>query len=115
MVKRDFLPALMSYTDTVTASILKKKEAANLACASETKLLLKLSGYYDKIYELEEALEERTKSAEGIESFQTQADYYHETVIPTMEEIRSYADAAEEYLPDEVLPYPNYQKLLFSV
>ena len=115
MVKRDFLPAVMTYTDTVTDSILKKKEAAGLACASETKLLTKLSGYYDKIFELEEALEDYTKTAEGMEDLQKQADYYHETVIPAMEEIRSYADAAEEYLPDEVLPYPNYQKLLFSV
>ena len=60
-------------------------------------------------------MEDYTKTAEGMEDLQKQADYYHETVIPAMEEIRSYADAAEEYLPDEVLPYPNYQKLLFSV
>ena len=115
MVKRDFLPALMSYSDTVTSAILKKKEAAGFACASETKLLTKLSGYYDAITDAEEKLEEYTEAAEGIEDFQAQADYYHETVIPAMEEIRSYADAAESYLPDEVLPYPSYQKLLFSV
>lgn len=115
MVKKDFLPAVMSYTDAITASILGKKEAANLPCTAETKLLVKLSGYYENISELEEKLEDCTAAAEGIEDAQAQANYYHETILPAMEEIRSYADAAEEYLPDEVLPYPNYAKLLFYV
>lgn len=115
MIKRDFLPALMSYTDKLTSSIVSKKAAANLPCASETKLLVKLSEYYDKIFDLEEELEALTKKAEGIEDLQAQAEFYHESILLSMEEIRTYADLAEEYLPDEYLPYPNYEKLLFSL
>jgi glutamine synthetase len=32
-----------------------------------------------------------------------------------MEEIRALADAAEALIPDELLPYPTYGKLLFQV
>ena len=115
MLKKDFLPALMSYTDELAASILNKKEAAGLPCTGEVKLLTKLSGYYDTLSELDEKLAAETKTAEGIEDFQAQANFYHETILPAMDEIRGYADQAEEFIPDEVLPYPSYEKLLFSL
>ena len=37
------------------------------------------------------------------------------TIFPDMDSIRAIADSAEEYLPDDVLPYPNYEQLLFSI
>ena len=115
MVKRDFLPAVMAYSDKLTASIIGKKEAAGLTSAAETKLLTKLSGYYDSIFSLEEELEALTAKAEGMEDMQAQADFYHASILPLMEEIRGYADQAEEYLPDDMMPYPSYEKLLFSI
>ena len=41
--------------------------------------------------------------------------YYHDTILADMEEIRAVADKAEEYIPDDILPYPNYEKLLFYI
>ena len=41
--------------------------------------------------------------------------FYHETILPDMDAVRSAVDAAETYIPDSILPYPNYEKLLFSV
>ena len=99
----------------LATTIAKKKDVAGLACACETRLLQKLAGYYEKIYGQEEILEESVKIAEGTEDTLAQASYYHENIIPVMEELRSYADAAEEYIPDELLPYPTYEKLLFSI
>ena len=69
-------------------------------------------GYF---YKFNGILEESVKIAEGTEDTLAQASYYHENIIPVMEELRSYADAAEEYIPDELLPYPTYEKLLFSI
>lgn len=115
MIKKDFQPSLMTYTDKLSASIIAKKQVSALACKAEIKLLEKLSGYYETIFELEEKLEELTASAEVMEDFQKQAEFYHETILPLMEAIRSLADQAEEYIPDEILPYPTYEKLLFSL
>lgn len=115
IVKKQFLPSLLSYSDSLATTIAKKKDVAGLACACETRLLQKLAGYYEKIYGQEEILEESVKIAEGTEDTLAQASYYHENIIPVMEELRSYADAAEEYIPDELLPYPTYEKLLFSI
>lgn len=115
MIRRDFLPALMAYTDEITCSISGKKAVADLPCTAERRLLEKLSGYYEDIYNAEETLEADTKAAEGMEDLQAAAAFYHETILSDMAAIRKIADAAEEYLPDDFLPYPNYEQLLFSV
>ena len=46
---------------------------------------------------------------------QEAADYCHKTILATMDQLRRYADQAEEKIPDELLPYPTYDKLLFSI
>lgn len=116
MIRRDFLPALMAYTDEISCSISGKKAViADLPCTAECKLLSKLSAYYEDIYSAEEKLEADTKTAEGMEDMQAAATFYHETILADMTAIRTIADAAEEYLPDDFLPYPNYEQLLFSV
>ena len=115
MVRRDFLPALMDYTDIVASSIQTKASVASLPCKAERSLLTKLAGYYDAISEATEKLDTDTVTAEGLEDMQKAATYYHDTIISDMAEIRKVADVAEEYLPDDILPYPNYQQLLFYV
>ncbi|MDO5406890.1 MAG: glutamine synthetase III [Eubacteriales bacterium] len=115
MIRRDFLPALMCYTDAISTSINEKTAAADLPCTAEKKLLTRLSGCYDSIFELEEQLEADTKAAEETVNIEQAAKLYHDTILPDMEQLRAVADAAEEYIPDDILPYPNYEALLFSV
>ena len=43
------------------------------------------------------------------------AKFYCYTVLALMDEIRAAADEAESLVPDALLPYPTYDKLLFSV
>ena len=116
MVRRDFLPALMTYTDEVAASISAKKAVlATLPCTAQEKLLTTLSGYYEAIYTAEEKLEADLATAEGMTDQPALSLFYHETILPDMDAVRSAVDAAETYIPDSILPYPNYEKLLFSV
>lgn len=114
MVRREFLPALMKYTDQIVASITAKKSVGAL-CKAETELASMLSQCYDRIYELETKLEADTKTAEGMGDTLEAASFYHDTVLADMGALREVADKAEKYLPDDVLPYPNYEKLLFYV
>ena len=54
-------------------------------------------------------------TAEGMTDQPALSLFYHETILPDMDAVRSAVDAAETYIPDSILPYPNYEKLLFSV
>ena len=115
MVECQFLSSLMKYTDQLITSIKGKQSVAALPCKAETSLLTKLSLAYDELYTLTEKLKEDTLTAEKMEEPLETARFYHDTILPDMDEIRKVADEAETLLPDELLPYPAYEQLLFSV
>ena len=115
MVECQFLSSLMKYTDQLVTSIKGKQSVAALPCKAETSLLTKLSLAYDELYTLTEKLKEDTLIAEKMEEPLETARFYHDTILPDMDEIRKVADEAETLLPDELLPYPAYEQLLFSV
>ena len=43
------------------------------------------------------------------------AKLYQTEVLEDMEELRRSADEAETLIPDDLLPYPTYGKLLFYI
>ena len=116
MIRHEFLPALMKCADQVATSIRDKKAVlSSLDCAAEEKLLTRLSQAYQKLDQSEEALEADLAKAEGIEDALESARFYHDAVLADMDAVRLVADAVEADLPDGALPYPGYDKLLFSV
>ena len=115
MVRRQFLPALLGYQDTLSRSIRNKRSVADLPCTAECKLLKKLAGYYEDLTEQLEQLTTDIVTVESMEEMEKASFFYYETIIPVMEKIRTIADQTEELLPEGVLPYPNYEQLLFSV
>ena len=115
MIECQFLPALMKYTDRLTASIHGKQSVASLPCKAETSLLTRLSGAYDDLYTMAEKLHDDILIAEAMTEPLESAKFYYNTILPEMDEIRKIADTAETLLPDELLPYPAYEQLLFSV
>ena len=115
MVNKEFLPALLSYTDEVTCAVANRKAVVDLPCTKEIKLITALSDSYEKISELEEKLEKDTVKAEAMEDALALAHFYHDTILSDMEEIRKEADAAESLLPSDALPYPSYADMLFYV
>ena len=114
MVSKQFLPALLKYSDTLTASVISKK-SIGVPTAAEEKQLKKLAEGYEEVYSLCETLKSDTDKAEGIEDMLAQATYYHETIISDMAALRSSADALEPVIPEDVLPYPTYEQILFYV
>ncbi|MCR5278553.1 MAG: glutamine synthetase III [Lachnospiraceae bacterium] len=116
MIVKQFLPALMEYSDELVGSVLSKKSlSSSIKTGAEEKQAAELSDLYQKIYELNEKLAKDTKKAGTIADYQKQAEFYHGTVIPDMEKLRVVADEAELLLPDEFLPYPTYEQMLFYV
>ena len=116
MILKQFAPALISYVDDLTESVLKRKQLGiDKGCESQTELIGRLSGYYDEIIHLTDKLSEDTEKAEGMEADIEQAKFYHDTVLADMDEIRKIADTAEPLLPEGYLPYPTYEEMLFYV
>ena len=102
----------VSYTHL---DVYKRQVFAHLDCGAEEKLLTRLSQAYQKLDQEEEWMEADLATAEKLEDALESARFYHDAVLKRMDTVRAVADAVEADLPDGALPYPNYEKLLFSV
>jgi len=116
MVQKDFLPSVFAYIDKVAATaVAKKSVVSDVSTASEGKLIKELSQLADEISTGLETLKADTAKALAIEDPLANAKAYQTVVLSDMDELRKSVDAAETLIPDALLPYPTYDKLLFSV
>ena len=116
MVRKDFTTGLVRYMKDVTTEALKKRDLLpGSKCSYESDILKTLDETSEQILMSMEALAADTAKAEGIEDILEQAKFYHETVLAEMEALRGWTDKAEAIIPDEYLPYPTYEKMLFSL
>ncbi|SDA54862.1 glutamine synthetase [Lachnospiraceae bacterium G11] len=114
MLAHQFMPAVSGYTKTLADTITAKKAAVSaVACKAEVKQLESISASYDKLYALYEKLVKDTVKAEKEADVLKAAKFYKDTVIKDMDDIREIADALEEIVPEDVIPYPSYGKILF--
>ena len=116
MLTKDLLPAISAYIGEVSASASAKKAfMPSLSLASEEALVEKLSSAYTTLTDGVAELKVLADKAAAIEDVQAAADSCHAEVLAKMEELRLVANAAEALIPDALLPYPTYDKLLFSI
>ena len=116
MVQKDFLPSVFAYIDKVAATaVAKKSVVSDVSTASEGKLIKELSQLADEISKGLETLKADTAKALATEDPLANAKAYQTVVLSDMDELRKSVDAAETLIPDALLPYPTYDKLLFSV
>ena len=116
MVQKDFLPSVFAYIDKVAATaVAKKSVVSDVSTASEGKLIKELSQLADEISTGLETLKADTAKALATENPLANAKAYQTVVLSDMNELRKSVDAAETLIPDALLPYPTYDKLLFSV
>ena len=116
MVQKDFLPSVFAYIDKIAATaVAKKSVVADVSTASEGKLIKELSQLADEISTGLDTLKADTAKALATEDPLANAKAYQTVVLSDMDELRKSVDAAETLIPDALLPYPTYDKLLFSV
>ena len=116
MVQKDFLPSVFAYIDKVAATaVAKKSVVSDVSTASEGKLIKELSQLADEISTGLETLKADTAKALATEDPLANAKAYQTVVLSDMDELRKSVEAAETLIPDALLPYPTYDKLLFSV
>lgn len=116
IVNHQFMPALLETLDkALTVAAKKKKVCESISCKTETAIIEKLSASYDAIYDAVQVLAEDTEKVESMSDELTAAKFYQATILEDMSKLRALADAAEEMIPDGVLPYPSYADILFYV
>lgn len=116
MLTKDFLPSLSHYT-AVTAKNAREKKAflPSISAGEEEALVRSLSEAYEAISRDVKLLSEATEKITKFSDVQNAADFCHTEVLSIMERLRLTANAAEVKIPDQYLPYPTYDQLLFSV
>ena len=116
MSKKDIMPAVSEFIGKISNNLIAKTTAlANVSCVYEEKIVENASVLLDAMLEKTEALENALKEADSISDAQTEADYYRDTVIGIMDELRCAADSLEVICDRTMWPYPDYSELLFGV
>ncbi len=116
MVKKDFTSALVKYQGALTKEALDKKALLSAADTSfEEGIISKLSECGAKISTAMAALVKDTAEAEQKTDALECAEFYYKTILTDMDALRAPVDEAEALIPEEYLPYPTYDDLLFSL
>ncbi|MFA6689103.1 MAG: glutamine synthetase III [Sphaerochaetaceae bacterium] len=116
MVRKQVLPAVVSYSEELSKSALKKKQLCpELACETEVNLVKQLSVLSDSLCRKLEELDAAILRVSGISEVEESARFYHNDVLSSMNEVRAVADELETLVGTKYWPYPTYGDLLFYV
>ncbi len=116
MLTKDFLPSLDTYAgQTAKNAGFKKAFLPSLPLVSEEALVTKLAKTYTELTEGIAKLTALVEEADQMTDMYTMATFCQKDILGQMEALRLAANAAEALIPDELLPYPTYDQLLFSL
>ena len=117
IIQKQVIPSVFTYVEKLadTAAV-KKSVVADVSVAIEAALISKLSTLADTMTkDLETLKADTAKALAASDDVLACAKAYQETVLEDMDTLRKSADEAEALIPDELLPYPTYDELLFSI
>ena len=117
IIQKQVIPSVFTYVEKLadTAAV-KKSVVADVSVASEAALISKLSTLADTMTkDLETLKADTAKALAASDDVLACAKAYQGTVLEDMDTLRKSADEAEALIPDELLPYPTYDELLFSI
>ena len=115
MLKKDILPAMIAYSKELLSVIRMSREAG--LCSDdlyETDIYKSITDHMKKIKEDIDRIEELLNGSKASSSLE-KAFFYHDQIIPLMEELREHADELEKICDREYWPMPTYLELLFGV
>ena len=118
IIQKDLLPSITTYMEKIAqTAALKKSVVPDISVSAEASLLTQLTELSEAMTKDLETLKKDTAMAEyeSGKDLLKSAKLYQSVVLSDMEKVRASADAAEVLIPDSILPYPTYGKLLFSI
>ncbi len=114
MLTKDLLPSISKYTGAIASNASAKKTfMSGISTAAEEALVQQLTTAYNDLTDGVAELKELMKKADAVGDMQKTAEAYHDEVLAKMNELAAIANTAEALIPDEYLPYPTYDHLLF--
>ena len=116
MVRKDYLPAIEEYLYTLARAVDSMKAVSDkVKCRYEISTIEKLTELTDNILTSVEDLEKVLEDLKGLDDIFESSAAVRDKLIPSMEKLRGFVDAAEMLTSAKYWPYPSYGKLLFSV
>ena len=113
MARREIVPAVFSYLKDVSETVYYKRSISrSIDCFAEEKTVNEVSALSSEFARTIDELEFALSGIKATATLLEDSIYYHETVIPLMEKLRSIA---ETLVGAKYWPFPTYAELLFSV
>ncbi len=113
MARRSIAPAVSEYSAALAETAIAKKDLG-VNTRAEVEVLAKVSDLAAVLNDKISVLEDLVIKAGGFDSY-AQASFFHDTVIPAMNELRLVGDELETLTAKEYWPFPSYGEMLFSV
>ncbi len=115
MARREILSAVSSFERDLCRTVMDRASAlGDLQPDVESGICKRLAKDNSKLLSLSEMLEASIANAPQTMNLDT-ADYYHDVVFESMEQLRDVVNDEEILVPSHYWPYPTYKDLLFSV
>ena len=112
MANKQILPAVMAYSSAL-AECIARKQAVGVKSFAEIDTLSKISSLYDAAYAAAQKLADTVVEAKGVVGAKQAAFFYHDRVLPIMQELRMNCDSLEILVDKDYWPIPTYDDLLF--
>ncbi len=116
IVRKQIIPAVMKYQESLANSILAIKNATGEEAPVQSELLHNINENLKQLYQAILKLDEQCKVGASMkEDMEKQAYYYHDVIFNSMSDVRKPADRLEMLLDKSYWPFPSYGDLLFEV
>ena len=115
MARRSIVPAVTRYVSELCDDIASQK-ALNFDTTELEKIAHLLSNNLNASIKASNMLHIELATALAMsQDLEAQAHYYHDKVIQSMKDLRSYVDLLEMYCDVNAWPFPSYEDLLFKL
>jgi glutamine synthetase len=110
LVKRDIIPACVSYQNELSQLLVAKKSLGAYNSGLEDQLLDKISNLSAELIKKLANLEEVTANAKAEHELLDLAKYYHDQVLEAMSALRLIVDELETLVAKKYWPLPTYSE-----
>jgi glutamine synthetase len=114
MVKRQYIPAVINYTEQL-AETCNKLKTAGASGSVQKSLLTKISDLLESAQKNVTTLEAVTKKAQAVSDAEEKAEFFRDKVFTAQIELRKDIDALESLMPANQWPVPTYAQMLFNL
>ncbi len=116
IARKQIIPSVMAYTTKLAQSINQVKSATDKANVStQESILVDVSDNLSVVKEKLDILEGMIPKASDIIETKRRAEFYHDEIIPAMNELRAPVDKLEMLVDKNEWPMPSYGDLLFGL